>query len=75
MDHAGPISVQPTEMTKMDVLPHPHIGLSTVTYLLDGRVTHRDSLGSLQTIRPGEVNWMTAGKGISTPNGLKTRSY
>ncbi|NLJ01521.1 MAG: pirin family protein, partial [Bacteroidales bacterium] len=39
MDHAGPVSVQPTEMTKMDVLPHPHIGLSTVTYLLDGRVT------------------------------------
>ena len=65
MDHAGPVSVQPTEMTKMVVLPQPHIGLSTVTYLLDGRVTHRDSLGSLQTIRPGEVNWMTAGKGIS----------
>ena len=65
MDHAGPISLQPTELTDMDVLPHPHIGLSTVTYLLDGHVTHRDSLGSLQTIRPGEVNWMTAGRGIS----------
>lgn len=65
MDHAGPLALQPAEMTAMDVLPHPHIGLSTVTYLFDGRVTHRDSLGSLQTIRPGEVNWMTAGKGIS----------
>ncbi|WP_298649495.1 pirin family protein [uncultured Proteiniphilum sp.] len=65
MDHAGPLTLQPAEVTAMDVLPHPHIGLSTVTYLFDGRVTHRDSLGSLQTIRPGEVNWMTAGKGIS----------
>jgi redox-sensitive bicupin YhaK (pirin superfamily) len=49
----------------MDVLPHPHIGLSTVSYLFDGQVTHRDSLGVQQVIRPGEVNWMTAGKGIS----------
>jgi redox-sensitive bicupin YhaK (pirin superfamily) len=49
----------------MDVLPHPHIGLSTVSYLFGGQVTHRDSLGVEQVIRPGEVNWMTAGKGIA----------
>jgi len=48
-----------------DVRPHPHIGLSTVTYLLAGELTHRDSLGMEQVIRPGEVNWMTAGRGIS----------
>lgn len=48
----------------IDVRPHPHIGLATVTYLFDGEILHRDSLGSLQPIRPGEVNWMTAGKGI-----------
>jgi redox-sensitive bicupin YhaK (pirin superfamily) len=65
LDHAGPITVKPAEISSMDVLPHPHIGLSTVTYLLGGQVTHRDSLGIDQTIRPGEVNWMTAGKGIS----------
>jgi len=46
------------------VRPHPHIGLSTVTYLFEGEVVHRDSLGSEQTIRPGEINWMTAGRGI-----------
>ncbi|MBN3582491.1 pirin family protein [Algoriphagus aestuarii] len=63
MDHAGPLSV-PTS-TNLDVLPHPHIGLSTVSYLLDGNVTHRDSLGVEQLIKPGEVNWMKAGKGIS----------
>jgi redox-sensitive bicupin YhaK (pirin superfamily) len=49
----------------MDVLPHPHIGLSTVSYLFGGQVTHRDSLGVEQIIRPGEVNWMTAGSGIA----------
>ena len=49
----------------MDVLPHPHIGLSTVSYLFGGQVTHRDSLGVEQIIRPGEVNWMTAGRGIA----------
>jgi redox-sensitive bicupin YhaK (pirin superfamily) len=48
----------------LDVRPHPHIGLATVTYLLDGEIMHRDSLGTVQSIRPGEVNWMTAGKGI-----------
>lgn len=48
----------------LDVLPHPHIGLATVTYLFDGEILHRDSLGSVQAIRPGAVNWMTAGSGI-----------
>src|SRR5829696_599856 len=49
----------------LDVRPHPHIGLSTVTYLFDGEILHRDSLGSQQPIRPGDVNWMTAGRGIA----------
>ena len=48
----------------LDVRPHPHIGLATVTYLLEGEILHRDSVGSKQAIRPGEVNWMTAGSGI-----------
>jgi redox-sensitive bicupin YhaK (pirin superfamily) len=48
----------------LDVRPHPHIGLATVTYLLDGEILHRDSLGTVQAIRPGDVNWMTAGRGI-----------
>lgn len=48
----------------LDVLPHPHIGLATVTYLFSGRMTHRDSIGSVQTIEPGEVNWMSSGRGI-----------
>ncbi|WCM28629.1 pirin family protein [Sphingomonas sp. QA11] len=48
----------------LDVRPHPHIGLATLTYLLEGEILHRDSLGSVQPIRPGEVNWMTAGRGI-----------
>ena len=65
MDHAGPVETQPGVMSSMDVLPHPHIGLSTVSYLFGGQVTHRDSLGVEQIIRPGEVNWMTAGRGIS----------
>lgn len=51
--------------TGLDVRPHPHIGLSTVTYLFDGEILHRDSLGTIQPIRPGEVNWMTAGRGIA----------
>jgi redox-sensitive bicupin YhaK (pirin superfamily) len=49
----------------LDVRPHPHIGLSTVTYLFEGEILHRDSLGSAQPIRPGDVNWMTAGRGIA----------
>ncbi|PRY03964.1 hypothetical protein CLV24_13829 [Pontibacter ummariensis] len=65
MDHAGPVDVPPSSATSMDVLPHPHIGLSTVSYLFGGQVTHRDSLGVQQVIRPGEVNWMTAGSGIA----------
>ena len=48
----------------LDVRPHPHIGLATVTYLFDGEIMHRDSLGTAVAIRPGEVNWMTAGRGI-----------
>lgn len=65
MDHAGPVRFSPTSLHAMDVLPHPHIGLSTVSYLFSGEVTHRDSLGVEQVIKPGEVNWMTAGKGIA----------
>jgi redox-sensitive bicupin YhaK (pirin superfamily) len=65
MDHAGPVSVPQTSIQNMDVLPHPHIGLSTVSYLFGGQVTHRDSLGVEQIIKPGEVNWMTAGSGIA----------
>jgi redox-sensitive bicupin YhaK (pirin superfamily) len=65
MDHAGPIANLPANPSTLDVLPHPHIGLSTVSYLFGGQVTHRDSLGVEQIIRPGEVNWMTAGSGIA----------
>jgi redox-sensitive bicupin YhaK (pirin superfamily) len=65
MDHAGPIKDLPSNPSSLDVLPHPHIGLSTISYLFGGQVTHRDSLGVQQIIRPGEVNWMTAGKGIA----------
>jgi redox-sensitive bicupin YhaK (pirin superfamily) len=65
MDHAGPIDIVPAAASNLDVLPHPHIGLSTVSFLFGGQVTHRDSLGVEQIIRPGEVNWMTAGSGIA----------
>jgi redox-sensitive bicupin YhaK (pirin superfamily) len=65
MDHAGPIAKLPSNPSTLDVLPHPHIGLSTVSYVFAGQVTHRDSLGVEQIIRPGEVNWMTAGSGIA----------
>lgn len=65
MDHAGPVEIVPQATKSLDVLPHPHIGLSTVSYLFGGQVTHRDSLGVQQVIRPGEVNWMTAGSGIA----------
>ncbi|MBT2186648.1 pirin family protein [Sphingobium nicotianae] len=61
-DEFGPITMRAGD--GMDVRPHPHIGLATVSYLLEGEILHRDSLGSVQTIRPGEVNWMTAGRGI-----------
>src|SRR6478609_10785408 len=62
-DHMGPVELHPG--TGMDVRPHPHVGLATVTYLFEGAIVHRDSLGSHQTIRPGDVNWMTAGTGIT----------
>ena len=65
LDHAGPVEISPAKASNLDVLPHPHIGLSTVSYLFGGQVMHRDSLGVEQIIRPGEVNWMTAGSGIS----------
>lgn len=66
MDHAGPLAPgAASSPSGLDVLPHPHIGLSTVSYLFGGQVTHRDSLGVEQIIRPGEVNWMTAGSGIA----------
>ena len=64
-DHAGPVSLPPEAVRAADVRPHPHIGLSTFSYLLSGQIVHRDSLGVMQRIRPGEVNWMTAGRGIS----------
>jgi redox-sensitive bicupin YhaK (pirin superfamily) len=61
-DHMGPADLPPG--SGIDVRPHPHIELATVTYLFDGEIDHRDSLGSFQTIRPGDVNWMLAGRGI-----------
>lgn len=61
-DHMGPADFPPNG--GMDVLPHPHICLATVTYLFEGEILHRDSLGSEQIIRPGAINWMTAGRGI-----------
>ena len=64
-DHFGPVELAPGIPREMDVRPHPHIGLSTVTYLFDGEIMHRDSLGTEQAIRAGEVNWMTAGRGIT----------
>jgi redox-sensitive bicupin YhaK (pirin superfamily) len=64
-DHLGPVQLPAGLPRNVDVRPHPHIGLSTITYLFDGEIMHRDSLGSEQPIRPGEVNWMTAGRGIT----------
>ena len=64
-DHMGPVDFAPGIPRTVDVRPHPHIGLSTVTYLFDGEIMHRDSVGSEQAIVPGEVNWMTAGRGIT----------
>lgn len=61
-DHLGPTVL--AAGTGMDVRPHPHIGLATVTYLFEGRIRHRDSLGTVLDIEPGAVNWMTAGRGI-----------
>ena len=77
MDHFGPVTVQPD--AGHDVRPHPHIGLATVTYLLDGAIMHRDNLGSEQEITPGAINWMTAGSGIvhseRRPQRLQGQSY
>ncbi len=61
-DHFGPAEFRAGN--GLDVRPHPHIGLATVTYLFDGEIMHRDSLGTAAAIKPGEVNWMTAGRGI-----------
>jgi redox-sensitive bicupin YhaK (pirin superfamily) len=80
--HVGPFvfldQMGPAELaagTGVDVPPHPHIGLATVTYLWEGEIEHRDSVGSFRTIRPGEINWMTAGQGIvhseRTPAALR----
>jgi redox-sensitive bicupin YhaK (pirin superfamily) len=75
LDHMGPATFEPGQ--GMDVRPHPHICLATVTYLFEGEITHRDSLGSKQEIRPGDVNWMVAGRGIAhserTPPDVRAR--
>lgn len=63
LDQFGPVQLAPGK--GLDVRPHPHIGLATVSYLFEGTILHRDSLGSVVPIRPGEVNWMTAGRGIT----------
>ncbi|MBZ0244211.1 MAG: pirin family protein, partial [Bacteroidales bacterium] len=62
IDHMGPVKL--SEEENFDVLPHPHIGLSTLTFLFEGSIMHRDTLGNAVEIKPGAVNWMTAGKGI-----------
>lgn len=76
LDQMGPVAFADDQA--LDVRPHPHIGLATVTFLLEGEIFHRDSLGSAQAIRPGEVNWMTAGSGIvhseRTPPELRGRA-
>lgn len=64
-DHMGPVDLPRGLPRNADVLPHPHIGLSTVTYLFAGEIVHRDSVGMEQAIRPGEMNWMIAGSGIT----------
>lgn len=73
IDHMGPVAMN--DHNNLDIPPHPHIGLSTLTYLFEGSVMHRDSLGTEVEIRPGQVNWMTAGKGIAhserTPDSLR----
>jgi redox-sensitive bicupin YhaK (pirin superfamily) len=76
-DHFGPATERPG--LNHDVRPHPHIGLATVTYLFEGAMMHRDSLGNAQRIEPGAINWMTAGRGIvhseRKPDDLRDRSY
>lgn len=76
-DHLGPANFKPGE--GIDVRPHPHIGLATVTWLFDGALDHRDSIGTVQTIYPGAVNWMTSGRGIvhseRTPAAERARGH
>jgi hypothetical protein len=76
-DHFGPIAAGPD--ADVDVRPHPHIGLATVTYLFAGALLHRDSLGNARRIEPGAINWMTAGRGIvhseRRPEDLRERRY
>ena len=76
-DHFGPIEGHPGD--NHDVRPHPHIGLATVTYLFEGAMEHRDSLGSVQRIEPGAINWMSAGSGIvhseRIPSDLKRTGW
>jgi redox-sensitive bicupin YhaK (pirin superfamily) len=71
-DHMGPVQLAANLPRRVDVRPHPHIGLATITYLFAGEIVHRDSLGFHQVIRPGEVNWMTAGRGISHSERFET---
>ena len=77
LDHFGPTTVAPA--MNIDVRPHPHIGLATVTYLCEGAMLHRDSLGSVQRIEPGAINWMSAGRGIvhseRRPEDLRQQTY
>jgi redox-sensitive bicupin YhaK (pirin superfamily) len=77
LDYFGPVDFPPGK--GVDVRPHPHIGLATVTYLFEGAQMHRDTLGSVQEIQPGEVNWMTAGRGIAhserTGDELRARGH
>jgi redox-sensitive bicupin YhaK (pirin superfamily) len=70
-DHIGPVDIPAGVGRDVDVRPHPHIGLSTVTYLFAGEMMHRDSLGYRQAVRPQEVNWMTAGRGITHSERLE----
>ena len=76
-DHMGPADFEPGQ--GIDVRPHPHINLATVTYLFDGEIMHRDSLGSVQAIRPGDLNLMVAGRGIvhseRSPNELRAAGH
>ena len=71
LDEMGPVNLPRGVSRAADVRPHPHIGLATVTYLFEGEVMHRDSVGSEQPIRPGEVNWMIAGRGITHSERLE----
>ncbi len=63
IDHMGPVSLKPGETC--DIAAHPHIGLSTLTFLFEGSMMHRDGLGTAIEIFPGQINWMTAGKGLA----------